>query len=291
MPEIEGLVSVVVAAYNAESFLPETLNSVKRQLYTDWEVIVIDDGSKNPLEQAIQTDDQRIRFIRQENSGVSAARNRGLYEAKGEYVVFLDHDDLLVDSFMNVRVEALKSDKTLGFVGGLVETFPEKTALKKAAGENAEKEILFFDNRYATIPSNYLIRKNILNTHNIHFNLSLNSTADRFLILQLFKHTKGKHLPGENGKVLYRVWENSMSRNTKAIVLDNEHFYKELSKYNLLPTQNYKQFVSLYSYSLAMGFVRINYLKSSFTYLLRSFFSSPRVFLEIVLKKINSSLK
>lgn len=93
MPD-SPLVSVIIPAYNAAQFIEETLESVFRQTCTNMEVIVVDDGSTDDTKSRLQAYDSRIHYIWQPNSGVGAARNRGIHAASGEYLAFLDADDL-----------------------------------------------------------------------------------------------------------------------------------------------------------------------------------------------------
>ena len=93
---VNDLVSLIIPCYNAAKTLPRTLNSVREQDYKNLEIIIVNDGSKdNTLEVATKyaTIDSRIRLITQENSGVSVARNNGLRNANGDYIMFLDADD------------------------------------------------------------------------------------------------------------------------------------------------------------------------------------------------------
>src|SRR5215211_5128611 len=102
-----GKVSVVIPCYNQARFLGEAIQSVLCQGYTDLEIIVVDDGSNDGTEEVASgyaREDPRVRLIRQENSGLAATRNRGLAEAGGEYVVFLDSDDRLVSGALEVGV-------------------------------------------------------------------------------------------------------------------------------------------------------------------------------------------
>lgn len=87
--------SIVIPAWNVERWLPETIASVRAQTVTDWELIVVDDGSTDGTAAIVKgQDDDRVRLISQPNSGVSIARNRGISEARGEFIAFLDADDL-----------------------------------------------------------------------------------------------------------------------------------------------------------------------------------------------------
>ena len=87
--------SIVIPAWNVERWLPETIASVRAQTVTDWELIIVDDGSTDGTAAIVKgLDDARVRLISQPNSGVSIARNRGISEARGEFIAFLDADDL-----------------------------------------------------------------------------------------------------------------------------------------------------------------------------------------------------
>ncbi|MDA8145809.1 MAG: glycosyltransferase family A protein [Thermaerobacter sp.] len=89
-----ALVSVVIPAYNAAATLPAALESLVAQTFADWEAWVVDDGSTDATAQVAKAfSDSRVLFLRQANAGPSAARNRGLAAARGEWVAFLDADD------------------------------------------------------------------------------------------------------------------------------------------------------------------------------------------------------
>ena len=108
-------VSVIVPAYNAMRFLPATVDTVWQQTFTDFELLVIDDGSQDHIRDWSQTQtDPRFRLISQENRGLAGARNRGIEEARGELLAFLDADDLWHPTKLEQQVEALETDPKLG---------------------------------------------------------------------------------------------------------------------------------------------------------------------------------
>lgn len=86
--------SVIIPAYNAALYIKKSINSVLNQTFSDFEILIVDDGSTDDTKEIVKTiEDDRIHYIYQINGGVSSARNTGIYNAKGEYICFLDADD------------------------------------------------------------------------------------------------------------------------------------------------------------------------------------------------------
>jgi glycosyltransferase involved in cell wall biosynthesis len=101
-------VSVIIPSYNRISFLKEAIDSVLRQGFEDFELIVVDDGSTDGTAEEVPRYGGRVKLLRNpENRGVSAARNRGLLQARGKYIAFLDSDDLWVKGKLKMQVEFL----------------------------------------------------------------------------------------------------------------------------------------------------------------------------------------
>ena len=88
--------SVLVAAYNAERFICRTIDSILSQTFTDYEVVVVDDGSTDQTAELLRSYGTRIKVFRQANQGAEAARNKAASLARGEYLAMLDHDDLFL---------------------------------------------------------------------------------------------------------------------------------------------------------------------------------------------------
>ncbi len=110
-------VSVVIPAYNAMTYLPETVASVLQQTFSDFELIIVNDGSSdNVMEWASGLEDPRVKLISQENGGVAAARNTGIAHAQGEYIAFLDADDLWEPTKLQKQAHCLETNPSVGLV-------------------------------------------------------------------------------------------------------------------------------------------------------------------------------
>ena len=106
------LVSIIVPCYNQAQYLAETLDSVESQTYSNWECIIVNDGSQDNSESVAEQycqNDKRFRYLYQINSGVSIARNYGIRVSKGEYILPLDGDDIIERTFLEKTVSFLES--------------------------------------------------------------------------------------------------------------------------------------------------------------------------------------
>ena len=130
MEERFPLVSVIVPVYNMQEFLAETLDSIVESSYTKLEILIIDDGSQDQSVQIAQSyaqRDARIRLLTQANGGACKARNHGIREAKGTYILPLDSDDLILPWFIEEAVKVLEKERDVKAVFSQGEFFGEKT--------------------------------------------------------------------------------------------------------------------------------------------------------------------
>lgn len=107
------MISVIVPVYNVEKYLEECLESIKRQTYTDIEVILVNDGSIDRSKEICERyceKDSRFKLLNQENKGLSGARNRGMLESKGEFISFVDSDDVLKEDMLEQLMKQMTSE-------------------------------------------------------------------------------------------------------------------------------------------------------------------------------------
>ena len=109
------LVSVIIPTYNSARFLTEAVSSVLAQSFNDFEILVIDDGSTDETQEVMRQYGSPVRCIRQPNSGVAVARNRGIMESRGRYIAFLDADDTWLPDKLERQMNALSSESGAGF--------------------------------------------------------------------------------------------------------------------------------------------------------------------------------
>ena len=114
------LVSVIIPAYNAARFLPNAVASVRRQAYAPLEILIVDDGSQDDCARVAAELGEPVRYVRQEQSGPAAARNRGLELAQGEFVGFLDADDEWPEQKLSIQMSRLLASPELDIVLGRV---------------------------------------------------------------------------------------------------------------------------------------------------------------------------
>jgi glycosyltransferase involved in cell wall biosynthesis len=117
--------SVIIPAYNAEKYIAEAIDSVLAQSHTDVECIVVDDGSTDRTAEIVGGYGDRVRYIHQQNADRSAARNNGIAHATGEYISFLDADDLLLQGKLKEQVAFLEAHAEYDVVYSRVKYFRE----------------------------------------------------------------------------------------------------------------------------------------------------------------------
>jgi len=207
-------ISVIIPAYNAEDTIQETIDSVLKQTFTDFELIVVNDGSQDStLETVSSISDSRIRVFSYSNAGVSAARNRGISEARGEYISFIDADDLWTPDKLETQLAALQANPQAAVAYSWTDWIDESGQFLRLGSHiklhgNVLSQLLLKD--FVGSGSNPLIRKQAL-TQVGGFNESLKPAADWDMWLRLAAKYEFVNVP--SAQILYRVAPNSMSSN------------------------------------------------------------------------------
>lgn len=160
-------VSVIIPTYDHGEFVVETLKSVFAQTFKEYEVIVVNDGSSDNTADLIKpyVDKGRLLYIEQENTGVAAARNTGLSKAQGDYIAFLDDDDVWPPDKLEWQVAVLDSTRTIGVVAGGVVTLGYAPIIQPRS--NGLRRITFremFSGNPFISPGQCLIRAEVLDS-------------------------------------------------------------------------------------------------------------------------------
>ena len=193
-------VSVIVPVYNAGGVVSRCVDSILAQSYTDFEVLLVNDGSTDnsgAICDNYAQQDGRVKVIHQENSGVSAARNAGLKAAQGEWVTFVDSDDIVLDGFLESLVVAVNRDERidLAYCGyAIVErstsikTYRSATYIEKEQLHDALSSTKLL---YRCSPWAKLFRRSIITDNGLQFDTNLTISEDRLFLYQYLIHIRG----------------------------------------------------------------------------------------------------
>lgn len=184
-------ISVIMPAYNAERDILETIKSVQQQTFSDFELIVINDGSTDRTLELLDTlEDDRIRIFSYENGGVCIARNRGISHATGEYIAFLDADDLWASDKLELQLAALQQHPEAGVVYSWTSCIDEQGKLlfdypPRVFEGNVYPQLLIGDFIYNA--SNTLVRREAIDSVG-EFDSAISGCADWDYWLRLSAH-------------------------------------------------------------------------------------------------------
>ena len=123
-------VSVIIHTFNNEKFIAETIESVLKQTYNDYEIIVVDDGSEDGTRDVLLPYMQDIRYHYKENGGIASAKNAGISLSSAEFIAFLDHDDLWVPDKLKIQMEHFNNNPQVGLVYAKYTSFRDGKELR-----------------------------------------------------------------------------------------------------------------------------------------------------------------
>jgi len=215
------LVSIIVACYDQAQYLSEALDSILAQSYSNWECIIVNDGSPDNTDEiaGLYCDkDVRFKYLYKENGGPASARNAGLKIAKGEYIQLLDSDDKLAFQKLEKQIMTFDSDKGMGISITNYCMFDNKNNLYSASDEwnntlsnDFRHDILFRWDRNFSIPIHTALFKKEL-IKNIQFNEQIFAQEDWFFWIEISEcHPVVGYINEE--LVFYRLNPKSRTRN------------------------------------------------------------------------------
>lgn len=240
------LISIVIPVYNVESFLRKCLESVFHQSYTNWECILVDDGSldgSGHICDEFATLDSRFRAIHIPNGGVSAARNLGIENAKGEFITFIDSDDFVEPDFLQAYMDCSPQPDSLTIVGIKTIT-PTREFVSYAYDdiygikvEDAAPTIVKYDLFEDGGPTNKLFDLYLLRKKGLRFNTSLSFHEDHLFVYNYYLQCSSINLSSFIGYYYMFYGEasaDSLSRSGKKnidkLIEASEEFSKVIPK-------------------------------------------------------------
>lgn len=215
-------VSVIIPNYNYAKYIARTIDSVLAQTYKNLEIIVIDDGSKDNSLEILEGYGEQLKIIRQQNQGVSMARNNGAASASGEYVAFLDADDIWLPAKLEKQMKRFFDDAEVGFVNCAMTLIDPNDQPCGEMNEGIEgyvaKEFLYFEKGVVVgAGSTGVVARKVFEELG-GFDKRLSTAADWDFCYRLA--TKYKIAFVREPLVLYRVHNSNMHSNIKLMEHD-----------------------------------------------------------------------
>ncbi len=288
----KGLVSIIIPAYNAGKFISETIDSVLNQSYNNWEMIIVNDGSKDNTGDIINnyaTKDKRISVITKENTGVSETRNKGIAALKGEFAAFLDSDDVWLRDNLQKKIDCLINNPGIDYVFSNMlqadENLQNQIPAPVGKDTNILEDLLLWNGEVIPGPSsNLLIRKKCLDS-GIRFDKRLTTIADQNFTVQLATKFKGKLI--NEALWIYRVLPGSMSKSLMVMEKDALTTYAIYKENNYFKSGSFRRkcFSNMYLIVGASWWKDGNKKGRGLYFLALAFFTAPLNTINKVLKK------
>lgn len=193
--------SIIIPCYNADKYIAECVNSILANTFDDFEVLLIDDGSKNPA-LLDSFAGQRVKVYHQKNSGVSSARNLGIENSSGQWITFIDADDFISPNFLENLIAPTLTNHILEFVHGGCTNFYEASG-KRSIEQHYDNEInptvsdLYFKSRGLIVSK--LFRRNVIDAIGLTFDTEMKVGEDLVFTLTYLSHIKHGAFVSETG--------------------------------------------------------------------------------------------
>lgn len=222
-----SLISIVMPVYNTGEILRETIDSVLAQTYVNFELIMIDDGSQSETSEIAKGySDPRIRYYYQENRGMAAARNRGIKLSRGEYIAFLDHDDVWLPEKLEKQLAVFQADPSVGIVFSPVIFFDSrKTWLQSVPAKCNWKDLL--KSNFIHTCSCVMVKRQLIVSADEFFDPASVPADDYDLWLRIGQNSKIVCTP--EALVRYRIHANNASGSLNRIHRALLYLYPKIS--------------------------------------------------------------
>ena len=243
----QPIITVIVPVYNAENYLHSCVNSILSQTFPSFEILLIDDGSTDAsgsICDELAAIDQRIRSFHQQNQGVSAARNKGLDEARGAWIYFTDSDDELYPDALEYLFQQATQKEGTDFViaestnydvdGKIIYHLEEDDFEKELDLQEALKIMYQPIHGYQGYLFTKLFKRSIIEKNQLRFNVSIYYNEDRLFCTQYICHTEG--IIRYSTKSVYKYFErkggamNSIRNSFNYKFVTDFHAYILMSK-------------------------------------------------------------
>ena len=261
------LISIILPVYNAEVYVGPAIDSVLEQTYSNWELIIINDGSKDDSEIVIRKySDARIKYFAQKNQGVSSARNKGLREASGSYFCFLDADDQFTPQSLSSRLMVFDTDPSIEFVDGTVAimnaTLTDQVEVRRHTYEgNPFNALIKLDGSCFFGPS-WMIKR--LDNKIYQFENGLTHCEDLLFYMSLSRDGKGNYKATPEIILKYRTGHVSAMSDLRKL----ERGYEEVSRQMLesldVNSKHYSTFLKKAYSMMVKSYLRRGLLRYAF---------------------------
>jgi len=260
-------VSVIIPTYNRAKYLPKAIDSVLNQTYQDFEIIIVDDGSIDNTKDILAKYDGKIRYFYQENKGPSAARNLGIKKACGEYVAFLDADDIWFPDKLDKQLGIFNNDDKIGLVhsqmyvisNNNLASLSQNIKPKRLPGSSFA-ELLFYG---SGPPSTFMVKHKCFKKTGL-FDKNLKTLEDLDMAVRIARFYKVVFIPFPLGS--YRQHTTNTTLNTEKVYKGQVSYWaKALTQYaEEVPTTLMKEKLAENSYLLGKVFFnKDNYVEAN----------------------------
>jgi glycosyltransferase involved in cell wall biosynthesis len=242
----QPLVSVIIPCYNHGSFLAESIRSVYSQTYSSVQIIVVDDGSTDDTAKVAKSI-PNVNYIYQENAGLSAARNTGIKHSQGDFLVFLDADDLLYPDALSINVTYLQAHQEAVFVSGAhdVVSVTKRKLGEKRAIVTSKHYIEFLRGNYIGMHATVMFRRSVFNE--FLYDETLTSCEDYDIYLKVARKYPVIHHTEK--LTAYRMHSSNMSGNASRMLSQVLHVLNRQKEVllNKAERQAYRKGVRFYT--------------------------------------------